>query len=124
VSKRKANDSQYNMVEKRGGNEMSIRINGYDIYTYEVDADETRATFAGIAHLENGPKTADIPFSGRHVKGMIGFIEFSLQDTDEIDVEDIQDKSDLIRDVLADHLLQKGYESGEYFDIIPVQQQS
>ena len=101
---------------------MSIRINGYDIHTYEVDETETRAIFAGIAHLENGPQTADIPFGGRHEKGMTGFIEFSLQDTEEIDVEEIQNKSDLIRDVLAEYLLQKGYESGEYFDIIPIQQ--
>jgi hypothetical protein len=101
---------------------MGMRINGYDITTYQVDRTEKHVVFNGVAHLESTKGIADIVFEGRHEKGMTGFLEFFFKDPDEIDVVEIREKSEEIRDILAEHLLEKGYESGEYREMIPIQE--
>lgn len=99
---------------------MSIRIKGYDINTYDLSNDESNAVITGVAHLESSGGMADVPFEGRHEKGMTGFVEFILKDPDEIPVQEIRNRADDIRDFLAEHLLEAGYEPGEYEDTLKI----
>lgn len=103
---------------------MAIRINGYDINTFDKDNTETVTIFTGVAHVEDGNRVEDIPFEGRHELDHTGFVQFSLKDPDEIDDEPIRQKADLIRDILAQHLLAHGFDPGEYFDVIPVKEEA
>lgn len=99
---------------------MSIQVKGYDINTYDLSNDESNAVIIGVAHLESSDGIADVPFEARHEKGMTGFIEFILKDPDEIDVPEIRNRADDIRDLLAEHLLEAGYEPGEYSDTLTI----
>lgn len=99
---------------------MSIRIKGYDINTYDLNREETNAVITGVAHLEGSDGIADVPFEARHEKGMTGFIEFILKDPDEIQWSEIRNRADEIRDLLAEHLLEAGYEPGEYEDTLTI----
>lgn len=99
---------------------MSIQIKGYDIHINDADNAELNNYIQGIAHLEYQNQAADVGFEGRHEKGMTGFVEFNLVVPDHITIPEIEAKKDEIRDILAEHLLEKGYEAGEYRDTISV----
>lgn len=99
---------------------MSIQIKGYDITSFDKNHEETDIFFAGIAHLEYNNKIADVGFEGRHQKGATGFIDFDLKDPDQIDIPQVREKAADIRDMLAEHLLESGYEPGEYRDELSV----
>ncbi|RXT13577.1 hypothetical protein [Ammoniphilus sp. CFH 90114] len=103
---------------------MPIQIRGYDITSFDKNHEETDIFFAGIAHLEYNSKIADVGFEGRHEKGVTGFIDFDLKDPDQIDIPQVRARADEIRDVLAEHLLESGYEAGEYRDVLTLQDHS
>ncbi|MBP1934704.1 hypothetical protein [Ammoniphilus resinae] len=99
---------------------MTIQIRGYDIHDYNLNQEENNAQFSGVAHIESMNQVADVPFQGRHEKGMTGFLEFRFDDPDQINIDAIRERADEIRDVLAEHLLTSGYETGEYRDDISI----
>ncbi|WP_134698520.1 hypothetical protein [Ammoniphilus sp. YIM 78166] len=97
---------------------MTIQIRGYDINHFDRNHEETDIFFTGIAHMEYNNKIADVGFEGRHEKGMIGFVDFDLKDPDQIDIPEIREKAPELRDLLSEHLLEKGYEPGEYREVL------
>lgn len=97
---------------------MSITIRGYDIASFNKNVEETDVIITGVAHLESNQQVADVPFEGRHEKGMAGFAHFHFLDPDQIEVPEIRERADEIRDILAEHLLDAGYEPGEYPDTL------
>jgi len=97
---------------------MSIYIRGYDIASYNKNSEETDVVITGVAHLERNNQIADVPFEGRHEKGMTGFAQFQFLDPDQIQEPEIRKRADELRDLLAEHLLETGYEPGEYPDTL------
>ena len=101
-------------------NQVTIQIKGYDIHNYNLDQEENNVQFSGVVHIESKNQVADVPFQGRHERGMTGFLEFNFDDPDQINIEEIRVQADVIRDTLAEHLLVSGYETGEYREVISI----
>jgi hypothetical protein len=93
---------------------MSIRIVGYDIVNLDTDRDRNAMRFNGVAHLEVAAEPVDMPFVGTKVEDQLGFNEFFFKDSDEVRNPQIHERADDIRDRLSEHLLAKGFDTGEY----------